>query len=85
MWGLWDEIHWHENAPLFRADWSPKPASDVSTDLVFGEWWIDRAGNADGVRWYTADATLGTYDLAARANGRTASKLPRPTRGFAAR
>src|SRR6478609_4239347 len=29
MWGFWDGAHWHKNAPLYRQDWSLKPAGQA--------------------------------------------------------
>ncbi|NUO02753.1 MAG: endo-1,4-beta-xylanase, partial [Saprospiraceae bacterium] len=41
MWGFWDGAHWHDDAPIFRQDWSLKPSGEVFLDLVFNEWWTD--------------------------------------------
>jgi endo-1,4-beta-xylanase len=38
MWGFWDGAHWHKNAPLYRADWSLKPAGAAYRDLVLKAW-----------------------------------------------
>ncbi len=43
MWGFWDGAHWADCAPLFRKDWTPKPALEVWRRLVFDEWWTKRA------------------------------------------
>lgn len=69
MWGFWDGIHWHGNAPLFRADWSKKPAYDTYTDLVFDQWWTEEAGRTDGEGVYSTRAFLGEYELTARTGG----------------
>jgi endo-1,4-beta-xylanase len=63
MWGFWDEIHWQGNAPLFREDWSQKPAYEVYTDLVFDEWWTDEAGTTDGDGTYSLPVFLGEYEI----------------------
>jgi len=42
MWGFWDGLHWTDNAPLFREDWSPKPALAIYRELVFGRWWTSQ-------------------------------------------
>ncbi len=41
MWGFWDGAHYRNNAPMFRADWSLKPAGTAFIDMVFGQWWTD--------------------------------------------
>jgi hypothetical protein len=66
MWGFWDEIHWQGNAPLFRADWSTKPAYDVYVDLVFDQWWTDESGRTgpDGI--YRTRAFLGEHRVTVR-------------------
>lgn len=50
MWGFWDGAHWKSNAPLFREDWTPKPALDTFVQLVFEDWWTDETlpTQADG-------------------------------------
>lgn len=73
MWGFWDEIHWHESAPLFRSDWSKKPAYDVYTDLVFDQWWTDERGRTDDRGTYRTTAMLGEYEISATANDVTAT------------
>lgn len=71
MWGFWDAIHWQDNAPLFREDWSRKPAYDIYTDLVFNQWWTDVERTADDQGRVTIDAFLGEYELTARVAGAT--------------
>lgn len=50
MWGFHDGNHWLDDAPLFRADWSIKPAGEAYQKLLFETWWTDEMGttNADG-------------------------------------
>ncbi|MEM1093789.1 MAG: endo-1,4-beta-xylanase [Bacteroidota bacterium] len=50
MWGFHDDNHWLGDAPLFRADWSIKPAGEAYRKLLFETWWTDETGvtNADG-------------------------------------
>lgn len=73
MWGFWDEIHWHGNAPLFRSDWSKKPAYDVYTDLVFDEWWTEETGRTDDDGVFRTTAVLGEYEISAAADDATAT------------
>lgn len=63
MWGFWDGSHWQDNAPLFRADWSEKPAYQVYTDLVFGEWWTDKSGTTDENGHYETQVFHGDYEI----------------------
>lgn len=63
MWGYWDEIHWQDDSPMFRKDWSIKPAGEAFIDLVFNQWWTDEEGetNADGR--YKTRGFLGEYTI----------------------
>ncbi|SEQ51622.1 endo-1,4-beta-xylanase [Natrinema salaciae] len=82
MWGFWDAIHWHENAPLFRSDWSKKPAYDIYTDLVFDEWWTDETGRTDDDGVFRTTAVLGEHEISATAGETTATatlRLEEPT------
>ncbi|NGM69813.1 glycoside hydrolase family 10 [Natronolimnobius sp. AArcel1] len=63
MWGFWDDEHWQDDAPLFDADWNPKPTHDVYTDLVFEEWWTDETGETDADGTFDVTAFLGEYEL----------------------
>lgn len=47
MWGFWDGRHWLDNAPLFYADWTPKPAYHEYVNLVFDEWWTSEQVTSD--------------------------------------
>lgn len=69
MWGFWDGDHWRDNAPLFRKDWSEKPAYDVYTGLVFNEWWTDDSGRTDESGFYSTRAFLGHYEITATGGG----------------
>ncbi|MCK5803354.1 MAG: endo-1,4-beta-xylanase [Lentisphaeria bacterium] len=44
MWGFWDGRHWLGNAPLFRKDWSMKPAGKQYVQLVKQTWWTREQG-----------------------------------------
>lgn len=82
MWGFWDELHWMNNAPLFREDWTAKPTLQAYQRLVYDEWWTVESGrtNADGV--YSTDGFLGLYEVSAssgRRSDQTQAKLPVPT------
>ena len=63
MWGFWDGDHWRDDAPLFYDDWSEKPAYDVFTGHVYGEWWTDETGATDGSGTYVTNAFLGEHEI----------------------
>ncbi|WP_226038749.1 endo-1,4-beta-xylanase [Natrinema sp. DC36] len=69
MWGFWDAIHWQNNAPLFREDWSRKPAYDVYTGLVFDQWWTQESGRTGSDGRFSTSGFLGDYEITATANG----------------
>lgn len=69
MWGFWDGNHWRDNAPLFRDDWSKKPAYDVYTDLVFDEWWTEETGVTDSNGYFGTRAFHGEYEITATVGG----------------
>lgn len=65
MWGFWDGEHWKDNAPLFRSDWSPKPALDRYRRLVFDQWWTVETGRTRTGGTYETTGFLGAYDITA--------------------
>ena len=69
MWGFWDGEHWRNNAPLFRKDWSEKPAYNTYTQLVFEEWWTDDRGETDTSGRYRTQAFLGDYEISVTVGG----------------
>lgn len=74
MWGFWDGLHWQDDAPLFREDWSPKPAYDVYRSLVFDEWWTDEYGRTDADGEFWTGAFLGEHEVIVTANGASRTK-----------
>ena len=71
MWGFWNGAHWKGNAPLFREDWSKKPAYDRYVNLVLDEWWTDERGTTGANGRYRTSAFLGDYRLTASKDGRS--------------
>jgi GH35 family endo-1,4-beta-xylanase len=63
MWGFWDGAHWHKNAPLFRQDWSLKPAGAAYRKLVLETFRTNVDGKTDAGGAYTARAFFGSYDV----------------------
>jgi len=73
-WDLSDRYAWR-NAPagLVRADLSPKPAYRVLDDLLNHRWRTNAAGRTDDDGAVRARVFFGTYQVAARADGRQAA------------
>lgn len=63
MWGFWNGAHWKGNAPLFREDWSSKPALDRYKNLVFDQWWTDESGTTDRNGAYPTTVFLGKHKI----------------------
>jgi GH35 family endo-1,4-beta-xylanase len=63
MWGFWDGAHWKRNAPLYREDWSLKPAGQVYRELVLRDWRTDVSGKTDPDGSFRTRAFLGRYDI----------------------
>ncbi|SEQ73792.1 endo-1,4-beta-xylanase [Natrinema salaciae] len=81
VWGFWDGDHWapdydgsEPDAPLFEEDWTPKPAYDVYTDLVFDEWWTEESGTTDADGTFETTAFLGRHDLTVTVGGESTTR-----------
>jgi GH35 family endo-1,4-beta-xylanase len=83
MWGFWDGAHWKSNAPLYRRDWSLKPAGRVFRDLVLGAWHTDERGQTDGQGSFGVRGFLGEYVIEVQALGRTVATQVRLETGGA--
>lgn len=77
MWGFKDDLMWNGNGPMFRADWSLKPAGKVWLDRVFGSWWTEERGRSGGDGAYAVRGFLGDYDVEAVHGGRRAVRTVR--------
>ncbi len=71
MWGFWDGAHWHQNAPIYRQDWSLKPSGKIWKQLVFKEWWTEAQGKTDRQGRYRVRGFKGDYEVTVRHRGRT--------------
>jgi endo-1,4-beta-xylanase len=71
MWGFWDGAHWHRNAPLYRQDWSEKPAGAAYRKLVLDSWRTNAAGKTDASGGYAVRAFLGHYEVKVTSGGKT--------------
>lgn len=67
MWGFWDGSHWKHNAPLYRNDFSLKPAGQVVRDFALKTWRTDESGKTDAHGAFTTRAFLGEYEVAVSA------------------
>ncbi len=63
MWGFWDADHWKNNAPVYRKDWSLKPAGQAYRDLVLGEWRTNAKGETNDSGAYNTRGFLGEYEV----------------------
>ncbi|MES1187715.1 MAG: endo-1,4-beta-xylanase [Myxococcales bacterium] len=73
MWGFWDGAHWHRNAPLYRKDWSLKPAGEAYRELVLKAWRTNEQAKTDASGAYKTRAFLGKYAISASSGGKTRS------------
>ncbi len=71
MWGFWDGAHWHNNAPLYRRDWSLKPAGQVYRDLVLRDWRTNQVGKTGAAGDFRTRGFLGSYEVTVTAAGKT--------------
>jgi GH35 family endo-1,4-beta-xylanase len=62
MWGFWDGAHWKKNAPLYREDWSLKPAGQAYRELL-RNLRSDASGKTDPSGSFRTHAFFGTYEL----------------------
>lgn len=69
LWGIWDEIHWLDDSPFFREDWTIKPSGQAFLDLVFDEWWTQEMGSTDANGAFDTRAFLGTHIIEIEHNG----------------
>lgn len=61
MWGFWDGSHWKNNAPLYRKDWTLKPAGEVYRQLVLDQWRTHVAGKTNAQGAFVTRGFLGDY------------------------
>jgi hypothetical protein len=71
MWGFWNGAHWLKNAPIFRSDWSLRPAGKVYIDLVLNKWFTKLKSTTDSLGNTNFRGFLGDYDIAVTYNGVT--------------
>ncbi len=70
MWGFWDGSHWKNNAPLYRRDWSAKPAEQAYRELVKQAWHTSATMQTDDKGTILVRGFLGTYDIGVTVAGK---------------
>ena len=73
MWGFWDRLHWKNNAPMYRQDWSLKPSGEAIRRLLLETWCTEARGTTDAQGIFTSCGFLGEYVIQVNAAGRTRS------------
>jgi endo-1,4-beta-xylanase len=63
MWGFWDPRHWHKNSPVFRDDWSEKPAGKEFRRLTEQEWKTNEKGETNAEGAFDLRGFLGDYEI----------------------
>jgi hypothetical protein len=71
MWGFWDGAHWHKNAPLYRQDWSIKPAGEAYRELVLKTFRTSESGTTDAAGNYKTRAFRGDYEVTLKSGSKT--------------
>ncbi len=71
MWGFWNGCQWTSRAPIFRKDWSLKPAGEMFRKQVFDTWTtrLDGKSGADGN--FSGRGFYGEYELETEVDGRS--------------
>jgi GH35 family endo-1,4-beta-xylanase len=71
MWGFWDGAHWHNSAPLYRQDFSIKPAGQAYRKLVLEDFRTNTTGTTDASGTFKTRGFYGTYEVVVSAGGKT--------------
>jgi endo-1,4-beta-xylanase len=81
MWGFWDEAHWKRNAPLYRQDWSLKPAGQAYRELLLRDFRTEPSGKTDASGSFRTRALFGSYEIAVTRAGQSKTQLVNLTPG----
>ncbi len=71
MWGFWGGSHWKFAAPIFRRDWSLKPAGEAYRKLLFDTWSTRMAGKTGPDGSFGGRGFHGKYEAEAVVDGKT--------------
>jgi endo-1,4-beta-xylanase len=63
MWGFWDGAHWKNSAPLYRRNWTLKPAGEAFRKLVLETWRTDASGKTDAEGRFATRGFYGDYEV----------------------
>jgi hypothetical protein len=70
MWGFWDGAHWKNSAPLYRRNWTLKPAGEAFRELVQKTWRTDVSGKTDADGRFGTRGFYGEYEIYVSFSGR---------------
>jgi len=73
MWGFNDSHHWRNNAPLYYADYTPKPAYNYWSQYVLGEWMSREEGITDNNGELMLRGHRGDYEITVNIGDRSAT------------
>lgn len=73
MWGFWDGLHWKNNSPMYRQDWSLKPSGKAIRELLLKTWCTNARGTTDDQGIFTTCGFLGEYIIQVSVAGKTKS------------
>lgn len=73
MWGFWDGLHWKNNAPMYRRDWTLKPSGKAIRELLLKTWCTDANGTTDAQGTFATRGFLGEYVIQVSTTGKTKS------------
>ncbi len=71
IWGFWDGNQDDRNGPLYRRDWSLKPAGAAWQQLTQKTWRTNVSGTTNNSGQYSTRAFLGRYQITLKACGKT--------------
>lgn len=71
IWGLWDGDQAFDNAPMFRKDWSLKPAGEHMVNLITREWSTDVSRITDDSGKAFVRGFKGDYDITVHYDGKS--------------
>ncbi len=71
IWGFWDGNQDSNNGPLYRKDWSLKPAGAVWKQLTQKTWHTNTAGSTNSQGQFTTQAFKGRYKITVNACGKS--------------
>jgi len=70
MWGFWDGAHWKHNAPIYRQDWSLKPAGQAYQELVQKTWHTEGSMQTDAEGRASLRGFRGDYSISVQSGGK---------------